>query len=84
MQQCTLCKGAETMELTSIEFKILKLFMGARAEYLQKSRFMRRHGRINILLMITILWFISVKSGIKSEKGTENLISEQSGVWDIR
>lgn len=38
LQQCTLCKGAETMELTSIEFKILKLFMGAPGRVFTKKQ----------------------------------------------
>ena len=38
LQQCTLCKGEETMELTSIEFKILKLFMGAPGRVFTKKQ----------------------------------------------
>ena len=38
LQQCTLSRGKQTVELTSIEFKILKLFMGAPGRVFTKKQ----------------------------------------------
>lgn len=38
LQQCTLSRGKQTVELTSIEFKILKLFMGTPGRVFTKKQ----------------------------------------------
>ena len=58
---CVLIKDGTSIELTSIEYRILKLFMESPGRVFTKNRSMKPPGEMTMSLTITISWSISVR-----------------------